>query len=136
MIPIRYQQMQRAQHANRSNVSDGRLSDIRTLRTTEVFRSDWDDDGARHGVTWVTNRGFAGFGCFWLLISTPLRRFLPALASCGRNSPLVPDETGEVVGEIGHADLGPGTCNADRAHEQVHAGFLLREDMLHEGTDL
>jgi len=84
----------------------------------------------------VAGPRFVDLGCLWLSISTPLRRFTPALASCGRSSPLVPDETGEVVGEIGHADLGPGPCDADRTHEQVHAGFLLRENMLDEGTDL
>ena len=61
---------------------------------------------------------------------------MPPLPSCGRRSPLVPDKTGEVVGEIGHADLRPGTGDADRAHEQPHPRFLLREDMLDEGADL
>jgi len=56
--------------------------------------------------------------------------------SCGRSSPLVPDEAGEVVGEVGHADLGPSAADADRAHEQAHARLLRREDMLDESADL
>ena len=49
---------------------------------------------------------------------------------------LVPDEAGEIVGEIGHADLGPGPCDADHVHEQAHAGFLVGKDVLDEGADL
>jgi hypothetical protein len=47
----------------------------------------------------------------------------------------VPDEAGEIVGEIGHADLGPGAGDTDRADEQAHPEFLLRKDMLDERTD-
>ena len=56
-------------------------------------------------------------------------RLAPLSASCGRSSPLVPDEAGEVVGEVDHPDLGACACDADRAHEEAHAGFLLREDI-------
>lgn len=56
-------------------------------------------------------------------------------ASCGRSSPLMPDIAGEVVGQVGHADLRPGPSDSDRAHEQAHAGFLLRKDVLDESAD-
>src|SRR5690606_41960752 len=68
--------------------------------------------------------------------SASRRRFLPLSPSGGRNSPLVPDIAGEIVGKIGHADLGAGAGDTDRAHEQAHAGFLLREDVFDEGPDL
>ena len=42
----------------------------------------------------------------------------------------MPDEAGEVVGEVGHADLRPGPRDANGADEQAHPGFLLREDVL------
>ena len=42
---------------------------------------------------------------------------------------------GEVVGKICHTDLRPGPRDADGAHEHVHAGFLLCEDVLDEGAD-
>jgi len=48
---------------------------------------------------------------------------------------VVPDEACEVVGEVGHADLGPGPRYSDGTHEHAHAGFLLREDMLDAGAD-
>lgn len=50
--------------------------------------------------------------------------------SSGRNSPFVPDQTFEVVGQVGHADLDPRALNADGAHEQGHPRFLRGEDML------
>jgi hypothetical protein len=53
------------------------------------------------------------------VILSPRGRFLakrrlvpPASASCGRGSALVPDMAAEVVGEIGHADLRPGSPDA------------------------
>ena len=33
-----------------------------------------------------------------------------------------------------YVDLGLGKCDADRPHEQLDARFLLRKDMLNEGT--
>ena len=48
----------------------------------------------------------------------------------------MPDEAGEIVDQVGHADFRSGAGNADRADEQTHPGFLLREDVLDEGADL
>lgn len=35
----------------------------------------------------------------------------------------LPEIVGEVVGEIGHADLRPGAGEPDGPHEEVHAGI-------------
>lgn len=43
---------------------------------------------------------------FWF--SSPERRLAPVLLLCGRTSPLEPGEALEVIGEVGHADLGAG----------------------------
>ena len=47
-----------------------------------------------------------------------------------------PNEAGEIVGEVGHTDLGSGAGDADCADKQTHPGFLLCEDVLDEGADL
>lgn len=60
----------------------------------------------------------------------------PLSLSCRRSSPLVPNEAGEIVGKIGHADLRRGAGNADGADEEFHMRLLPREDMLDESTDL
>ena len=62
--------------------------------------------------------------------------FSAARSSCRRSSPLVPNESGEIVGEVGHTDLGSGAGDADCADKQTHPGFLLCEDVLDEGADL
>ena len=41
--------------------------------------------------------------------------FSAARSSCRRSSPLAPNETGEIVGEVGHTDLGSGAGDADGA---------------------
>ena len=61
--------------------------------------------------------------------------FSPRSPSSGRSPPLLPDIAGEIVGEIGDADLGTGAGDTDGAHKQAHAGFLLREDVLDESPD-
>lgn len=38
------------------------------------------------------------------------------------------------MGKVRHADHGPSSSDAHRAHEQAHARFLLREDVLDEGS--
>ena len=72
----------------------------------------------------------------WIVDFGSLRCGRPPSPSCGRSSPLMPDEAGEVVGKVGHANLGSGPRHSDRAHEQAHPRFLLREDMLDEGAYL
>ena len=52
------------------------------------------------------------------------------VASRWRGSSLKPGQAGEVVDEIGHADLGAGADHADGAHDQPEAAFLGGEDML------
>lgn len=48
---------------------------------------------------------------------------------------LVPDVSGDVVGEIGHADFHSRSGDADGSHEQAHPGFLVSEDVLDAGSD-
>ena len=55
------------------------------------------------------------------------------LASRGRGLPVEPGQAGEVVDQIGHADLGAGADHADGPHDQPEAGFLGGEDMLDAG---
>ena len=54
----------------------------------------------------------------------------PGFALCGRTSPLEPGEALEVIGEVGQADLDPGTGDADSADKQSHAVLLARGHML------
>ncbi len=55
---------------------------------------------------------------------------LGGYASRRRGSSLKPGQAGEIVDEIGHADLGSGTDHADGPHDQPEAAFLGGEDML------
>lgn len=48
----------------------------------------------------------------------------------------MPDIAAHIVGKVRHADFGSSSGDANRAHEQAHARFLLREDVLDEGSDL
>ena len=57
------------------------------------------------------------------------------LASRCRRPFLVPDVSGDVVGEIGHADFHSRSGDADGSHEQAHPGFLVSEDVLDAGSD-
>ena len=45
------------------------------------------------------------------------------------------EEPPDIVDEIGEADLHFSPLDADRAHEQAHAGFLVGKDMLNTGSD-
>src|ERR1700729_4613958 len=46
-----------------------------------------------------------------------------------------PDEPAYVVGQIGHADFHPGAGYADRAHDEAHWSFLMREHVLDRAAD-
>lgn len=54
----------------------------------------------------------------------------PAFALCRRTSALEPGEALEVIDEVGHADIDPGTGDADGADEQPHAVLLACEHVL------
>lgn len=58
----------------------------------------------------------------------------PFAPSCGRSSPLTQSEARKSVVEISRAVFGSGPRQADRAHEQAHAGFLPREDVADGGA--
>lgn len=45
------------------------------------------------------------------------------------------DEAAYVVDEVGHTDLHLGTLDTNRADEEVHAGLLIGEHMLHTRAD-
>ncbi len=59
----------------------------------------------------------------------------PVFALCRRTSPLEPGKALEVIGEVGHADLDPGTGDADGADEQAHAVLLPSEHVLDGRAD-
>lgn len=61
--------------------------------------------------------------------------FLGAVGLCGRSSGAEPSEAGKVIGQIGHADLHLGTCDADRADEQPHTVLLGGKDMFDARAD-
>ena len=53
-----------------------------------------------------------------------------------RNSPLKPDETLEVIGEVDHADFGCDPRDSDGSDEEFHLSLLPGKDMLDEGANL
>lgn len=50
-------------------------------------------------------------------------------------APLEPCEALEVIGQVRHADLNPGTVDADGADEQPHAVLLSGEHVLDRGAN-
>ena len=58
-----------------------------------------------------------------------------AVELCGRSSGAEPSQAGEVVGEIGHADLHLRPIDADGAHKEGHAVLLRGKNMLDAGAD-
>ena len=54
---------------------------------------------------------------------------------CGRSSGAEPSQAGEVIGQVGHADLHLRAGQADAADEQRHAMLLRGENMLDAGAD-
>lgn len=60
--------------------------------------------------------------------------FVPRFALSRRTLSVEPDQSLEVVGEVGHADFGGGAGNADGAHGQTHDVFDAGKGMLHEGA--
>ena len=69
-----------------------------------------------------------------LLSSTGLGGHWPCFAaaclSCGRCSPVVLGQSGEVIGEIGETDLCPRPDDADGANDEAEAVLLGSEDVL------
>lgn len=61
--------------------------------------------------------------------------FVEAVGLSGRSSDAEPGKAGEVIGEIGHADLHLCSRQADGAHEQRHAVLLRGKDVLDAGAD-
>lgn len=56
--------------------------------------------------------------------------------SCRRSSALEPCKALEVIDQVGHADLDPGTSDADGTDDEAHAVFLSGKDMLNGGAYL
>jgi hypothetical protein len=42
----------------------------------------------------------------------------------------LPDKAHEIIGEVCHADLGPGAVDADGANEELHLSLLSGKDVL------
>src|SRR5260370_8119894 len=57
-----------------------------------------------------------------------------ALRLCGRGLPVEPGQPGEIIGEIGQANLGAGADHADCADDQAKPAFLCSKDVLDTGS--
>ena len=63
-------------------------------------------------------------------------RLCPASGLCGGATPLPEDQPLHVVGEVGHADLGPRAGDNDGSEEEPHAILLLGKGVLDMGAHL
>ncbi len=73
--------------------------------------------------------------CFaWFCGPTFVLRTIPI--SYRRSSAFEPCEALEIIDQVGHADLDPGTGDADGADDEAHAVLLPGKNVLDRSADL